>query len=301
MGKHQPVLLSESISSLNLRQGDIVVDGTFGYGGHSTAILKAISPTGKLIAFDLSREVIDEAKAKPEFADQPITFVNNNFRFLEMELQKLGLKNIDAALFDLGVNSNQLDNPNLGFSFQADGPLSMRLDGKSESDLLTAETIVNDWAEESIADILYGFADERFSRRIAKAITEARSKTPITRTLQLVKIIEEAVPVPYRRGKIHCATKTFMALRLAVNDELGAIKEGIRGAYNLLRPEGRLAVISFHSVEARVVKDLFNQLKGEGGKIITKKVIKPTRTEEQVNRRARSAQLRVIEKHESNF
>lgn len=301
MKKHQPVLLSESIGSLNLKQGDVVVDATFGYGGHSAAILEAIGSTGHLIAFDLSGAVIDEAKLKPEFANQPITFVNNNFRFLQTELPKLGIKTINAALFDLGVNSNQLDDANLGFSFQADGPLLMRLDGRSDDDVVTAKTIVNEWGGESIADILYGFADERFSRRIAKAIVEARDQAPITRTLELVKIIEESVPAPYRRGKTHCATKTFMALRMAVNDELGAIKEGIRAAYELLVPGGRLGVISFHSVEARIVKDLFNQLKTEGGELITKKVIKPTRSEEQVNRRARSAQLRIIEKHESNL
>lgn len=301
MSKHQPVLLGESISSLNLKQGDTVVDATFGYGGHSKAILEAIGSTGHLIAFDLSQAVIAEAKVKAGLAGKPITLVNNNFRFLQVELEKLGIKTINAALFDLGVNSNQLDDPNLGFSFQADGPLSMRLDGKTGEEVLTAQTIVNEWAEESIADILYGFADERFSRRIAKAIVEARERAPITRTLELVKIIEEAVPTPYKRGKTHFATKTFMALRMAVNDELGAIKEGIAAAYDLLAPHGRLAVITFHSVEARVVKDLFNQLKNKGGKLVTKKVVKPTREEEQINRRARSAQLRIIEKHESNF
>ena len=300
--KHLPVLLEEAISSLKLNNGQTVVDATLGFGGHALAIAKVIGNEGTLVGFDLNPVALTAAQQK--ISDQNLTHfiaIPQNYRFMAEALKSHNITAIDAALFDLGVNSDQLDDPSWGFSFKNDGPLLMRLDGKSDIDDLTAEEVVNTWAETSIADILYGFADERYSRSIAKAIVEARKTKPIKTTQQLVTIIESAVPSAYRRGKIHCATRTFMAIRMAVNDELGAIKEGLTSAYSLLKPGGRLAVISFHSVEATLVKDLFKQFTQMGGELVTKKVIKASRSEQIINRRARSAQLRVIEKHATNF
>ena len=213
---------------------------------------------------------------------------------MRFELEKRGITKITKALFDLGWSSYQLDSGR-GFSFSRDEPLLMTY--SKEGALVTAATIVNEWQESTIADIIYGFGEERYSRKIAKAIVERRQKKPFTTSAELAEFIKTVVPPPYAHGRIHPATRTFQALRMAVNDELGALHAGIRSAFEMLGPGGRIAVISFHSVEDRAVKHLFASLEKNGvGKRLTKKPIVASADELKSNPRARSAKLRVIEK-----
>ena len=207
------------------------------------------------------------------------------------------MKTVDAIIFDLGLSSDQLEISGRGFSFTKDEPLLMTMKESPNDEDLTAKEIVNTWEERNLADIIYGYGEERFSRRIAKAIVEARKENEIKTTFELVKIIEGSVPGSYKRGKIHFATRTFQALRIAVNDELGALEEGLAGGLKILKNEGRMGVISFHSLEDRIVKRFFREMKDEGKiKIINKKPIIAGKEELILNKRSRSAKLRIIEK-----
>ncbi|MDO8552719.1 MAG: 16S rRNA (cytosine(1402)-N(4))-methyltransferase RsmH [bacterium] len=313
---HRTVLLHEAVDSLCIASSDVVVDATLGGAGHASAIAEKLGKNGVLIGFDLDESAIERArnalKGRPmrstsagqatKSLDSPVDgptvhLVNANFRNLRAELEKLEVKQIDKALFDLGWSGYQLE-AGRGFSFLKDEPLSMSYASAQGKSLLTAATIVNDWAEESIADIIFGWGEEHYSRRIAKRIVEEREKSPIRTSLQLAEIIRSAVPPAYRHGRIHPATRTFQALRIAVNDELGALREGLAVAWQMLAKGGRIAVISFHSIEDREVKTLFMAWEKSGeGKRITKSPIRAGREELLANPRARSAKLRVIEKH----
>jgi len=221
----------------------------------------------------------------------------NNFRNLDKVLEKVGIKKVNAILFDLGFSSNQMNKSGRGFSFQKDEPLLMTFKENPTEEDLTAREIVNNWEENSIADILYGYGEEKFSRQIARKIVEIRKEKQIETTTDLVKIIEKTIPNWYKHKKIHFATKTFQALRITVNDEIDALKEGLNKALNILRKEGRVAVISFHSIEDRIVKQFFRNKKEEGvGAIITKKPIISNRDEILKNPRSRSAKLRIFQK-----
>lgn len=286
---HKSVLLKETIDGLNLKDGMIVLDATFGGGGHSYEILQKFRDV-KIIAFDQDNAALTRAKRK--FADKNIEYINKNFREIGDVEQK-----VDGIIFDLGLSSDQLETSGRGFSFQKDEPLLMTMKESLASEDISAEDIVNSWSEESIADIIYGYGEEKYARRIAKEIVKERKSRRITTTNELVKIIERAVPGSYRKGKIHFATKTFQALRIAVNDELGALKEGLESAVKILKGGGRISVISFHSLEDRIVKNFFREKAKQGEiKIINKKPIVASKEETSINKRSRSAKLRIVQK-----
>lgn len=275
---------------------DTVVDGTLGGAGHAGAIASVLSKDGMFIGFDLDSDAIARAQTALKDAKPKTSFIEANFRDIEAELQARGITGIDKAIFDLGWSAYQLE-AGRGFSFLKDEPLSMSY-SKSDKGALTAATIVNEWGEESIADIIFGWGEERYSRRIAHVIVERRKITPFTRALDLADAIKSAVPSAYRNGRLHPATRTFQALRIATNDELGALKDGLSGAWKLMEPGGRIAVITFHSIEDRIVKEMFLQWEREGdGTRITRSPMKPSREEQLSNPRSRSAKLRVIEKN----
>lgn len=282
---HKPVLLKEVLECLDPRSGDVVVDATFGFGGHSKEILDRIGPKGKLIAIDQDPEVIE--KSKLELQDERITYICDNFRNLTAILENLKTKKIDKILFDLGISSYHFDSARRGFSFKDDEPLDMRLSGSGPS----AEDLVNGLPEVELADMFFRLGDERASRVIAKAIVEARRKNRIVSTNQLVDII---CSVKKKDSKHHQATKVFQALRIATNDELNAETEGIIAALDALDDGGRIAVISFHSGEDRIVKNIFKSRAKDGKlSLLNKKPIIAKIDEITDNNRARSAKLRT--------
>ena len=305
MSVHRTVLLKEAIEGMLPKEtlkGEqvIVVDATFGGGGHSQEICKR-SPGAKIIALDQDKSVFQKAKDKFNGLNCDISFVNENFRNIDKVLQKENIEQVDGIIFDLGLSSDQLENSGRGFSFMKDEPLLMTMKENPSQEDITAEEVVNTWGEESLADIIYGYGEERQARRIAKAIVEFRKRQKIKTTFDLVKIIEKAIPAKFRRGKIHYATKTFQAIRIAVNDELGALSEGLHKGFKLLKVGGRMSVISFHSLEDRIVKRFYaeiggNKIGNKVAKIITKKPITASIEEIKNNGRARSAKLRILEK-----
>lgn len=294
---HIPVLLQESLNGLAIRKGGIYVDCTTNRGGHSIEIAKQVGKKGVLICIDLDQEALNEAKKQlAKLKDSPtIHFVHSNFRHLSSILKELKIDKVDGVLADLGISSQELDDAKRGFTFRYDEPLLMTFDSKPGKDTLTASDIVNSWSEESLADIFYGFADERYARRIARAIVKYRVGKEITTTFQLLDIISSSVPALYKNKKTHFATKTFQALRMATNDELGSIKDLINSLPDVLQQEGRASIITFHSTEDRIVKQ---ELRARKDLLtpVTKKPIIPTKEEIQNNPRSRSAQLRIIEK-----
>ncbi len=291
---HRSVLLNEVIEGLNLSDRSVVIDGTFGGGGHSREICKRF-PGTKVIAIDQDANAWDKAKSKFQDLDCDVVFQNANFR----DLDKFTNHHVDAVILDLGLSSDQLDNSGRGFSFLKNEPLLMTMKNLRKENLspedITALDIVNTWSEESLGTIIYGYGEERFARRIAKGIVEARKKTKIKTTFDLVNIINQSVPTTYKRGKLHFATRTFQALRIATNDELGALKEGITKGFEVLKTDGRMAVISFHSLEDRIVKNFYRDKQKEGKAIlVNKKPIIPSKQELKENNRSRSAKLRII-------
>lgn len=302
---HRPVLLHETLEALDIQPTNTVVDATLGGAGHAREIVRLLGHGGLFIGFDLDSDALGKAQGTLEatplgsqgVASGPmIHLINANFRDLKKELEKRQISHIDKALFDLGWCSDQLE-AGRGFSFLKDEPLLMTYGSKLGENALTAATIVNEWSESSLADIIYGWGEERYARRIARAIVEARVHATFTSSLKLAEVITSAVPNKYAHGRIHPATRTFQALRIAVNDELGALDKGLRAAWRMLAPNGRLAVISFHSIEDRAVKRLFLEFASSGeGEKVTKKPIIPTDGEIKENPRARSAKLRVIRK-----
>lgn len=298
---HIPVLLHETIRLLALRPGMTVVDATFGRGGHAAHIAEAIGPTGLLIAFDADERNIAHAASK-SFQSRT-AFIMGNFRKMNTLLAERGISPgaVNACVFDLGLNSLQLESSGRGFSFQTDEPLVMTLEAHPGEQALTAQEIIHEWSEESLESILRGFGGEQFATRIARALVHARTRETIETTRQLADIVTQAVPPFYRRRRIHPATKTFQALRIAVNDELGALREGLVHAWEYLAPAGRLAVISFHDGEDRIVKQFFKNLVPEKGTLLNKKPIVPSRDEVLENPRARSAKLRGIQKNETRL
>lgn len=289
---HIPVLLKETIESLRLHAGDVVVDCTTNRAGHSIEIAKVIGKSGTLICFDLDSQALQEAKEKLEAIENcpKLIFVNKNFREIKSVLQELDLK-ANAIVADLGLSSQELDDSGRGFTFQKDEPLLMTFQNPVTEETLTAKDIVNSWSEETLADIVYGFADEKFSRRIAKAIVEAREEKEIETTFELVEILSRALPVFAKRGKTHFATKTFQALRMAANDEVGAMKDLICALPEALVQGGIAAIITFHSTEDRIIKKTAKEV--ENLKPVNKKPIEPSLLEIKSNPRARSAKLRI--------
>ena len=296
MSIHKTVLLNEAIDGLNLSGKQVVVDGTFGGGGHSSEICKRYSGI-KIIGIDQDAGAWDKAKDKFAGLDCDVNFVNDNFRNIEQVLKDLEIESVDGVLLDLGLSSDQLDNSGRGFSFLKDEPLLMTMKENPLPEDVTAMDVVNTWGEKNLADIIFGYGEEKLSRKIAHAIVEARERAEFKTTFDLVKVIEGAVGGAYKRQRIHCATRTFQALRIAVNDELGALTTGISNGFQVLKEGGRLAVISFHSLEDRIVKKFFKAKVDAGeGILINKKVIVASAEEIKNNSRSRSAKLRIIQK-----
>lgn len=272
------------------------MDGTVGYAGHAALILERNGPDGLLIGIDRDEAAIRADRERLRLYGERVRLVRGNFEDVKQHLSALGIAEVDGVVLDLGVSSAQLNDPARGFSFMAEGPLDMRMDAQSP---VTAGSLVNELPEGELADLIFRFGEERYSRRIARAIVRARDARPLTTTLELADVIRGAVPPPYRRGRIHCATRTFQALRIAVNRELEGLEGAIRSGADVLAPGGRLCVISFHSLEDRIVKRTFKAL-SQGPEpplvLLTKKPLIPSEEERRVNPRARSAKLRVAER-----
>ena len=305
---HKSVLLDECIEGLNIRPEGIYLDGTLGGAGHSLEIVRRLT-TGRLIGVDRDTMALEAAKERLAPYLDRVTLVHSNFKELDGILQELGIPAVDGMLFDLGVSSPQLDQAERGFSYMAQAPLDMRM---NREDRLTAYEVVNQWSREELRRILYEYGEERYAPQIAAAIDRRRQERPIATTLELVDVIRGALPAQALREKQHPAKRSFQAIRIAVNDELGSVREMLERAIPRLNPGGRLAVITFHSLEDRMVKSAMNAaakgctcppefpvcICGKKPQIILKprKPILPSQEELERNPRARSAKLRVAEK-----
>ncbi len=305
---HKPVLLDECIEALNIRPDGIYLDGTLGRAGHSLEIAKRLT-TGRLISIDRDETALAAAEKRlAEYRDR-VTLVHSNFSRLGEVLAQLGIDGVDGMLFDLGVSSPQLDEPERGFSYMHDAPLDMRMDATAT---LSAYDVINGWSFEELRRILFEYGEERYAPAIAKAIVKARETSPIETTFQLTELIRHAMPAAALREKQHPAKRSFQAIRIAVNDELGEIPPMMEAAERGLSVGGRLAVISFHSLEDRIIKQTMQKLatgctcppefpvcicgKKPKMKLVSRKPILPSEAELEYNPRARSAKLRVAEK-----
>lgn len=303
---HKPVLFEETISSLAIRPEGIYIDGTMGGGGHSEAILQKLT-TGKLLSIDQDPDAIAAAGERLRKYPQSIR-VKGNFAQMGELAKAQGIDAVDGVLLDIGVSSYQLDTPERGFSYHHDAPLDMRMSQEGPS----AKDLVNTLGEQELAEIIFRYGEDRSARRIAQGICQARESAPIETTAQLAEIIKASVPAAVRRAEGHPARKTFQALRIAVNGELDRLQEGLEAGFDLLKPGGRFAVITFHSLEDRIVKQKMNDWcqgcicpkdfpvcvcgRKPKGKLVYKKGLAPSEREIEENPRARSARLRVIEK-----
>lgn len=307
--EHISVLLDECIKYLNIKPDGVYVDGTLGLGGHSEAILEKLTAGGTLISIDRDDRALEFAgKRLARFGSQSVR-VKGNFGDVADILDELGLPQVDGMMFDLGVSSPQLDNPERGFSYMHDAPLDMRMDERAP---LTARDILNSWSEAELRSILWRYGEERYSGRIAAAIVARRAEKPLETTGELVDVIRSAMPAAALREKQHPAKRSFQAVRIAVNDELGSLSRMLETSVDRLKPGGRLLVISFHSLEDRMVKEMIRGR--EAGctcpkdfpvctcgfvktlKSVTRKPVSPAREEMERNPRARSARLRIAEK-----
>lgn len=293
---HIPVMLDEIIDHLNLSPGKTIVDATMGTGGHSKSIIEKIMPGGRVIGIDRDQESLAIAKERLTKYGNACQFIYGNFCDIDNILERLKLKRIDGILFDLGISSFQLEDANRGFSFQQEGPLDMRLDRDS---YISAYDLVNNLNEEEISSLLWNFGQERWHNRIAHLLVEERKRQPIATTVQLANIVMRAMPkrYRYRHYRIHPATRTFLGIRIAVNRELETLETAINKAIEFLHKQGRICVISFHSLEDRIVKLSFRKSAQEGKiKIITPKPQTTTLTEIETNPSSRSAKLRVAQR-----
>lgn len=294
---HESVLLKEVIDGLDLHTGETYLDATSGSGGHLEAVAQRFGGKVFLVGIDADETSLEITRERLALSNTTAKLVELNFRDIDQVLRSVEMPQPDKILFDLGWSSDQFEVGGRGFSFQKDEPLLMTFKKKINEEDTTAYDVVNKWSEESLADVIYGYGEERYARKIAKAIVTEREKKPINSSLELVEIIKSAVPIFYRFGRLHPATRTFQAIRIAVNDELKALETGLAKAFEILKPGGRLAVISFHSLEDRIVKNFFKTKKEEGlGELITKKPIVPSEVEIAKNPRSRSAKLRIIQK-----
>lgn len=304
---HISVLLDEVLESLNIKEDGIYIDATLGYGGHSNEILKRIKK-GYLYCFDQDKIAIHSARERLSKTGTNFTIIKSNFRFIKEKIEEVTTSKVDGILFDLGVSSPQLDEGSRGFSFHQDAPLDMRMDLDSE---FSAYNVVNEYDEDDLARIIYKYGEEKFAKSIAKNIVKAREEKPIETTLELVDIIKKSMPMKAMRDK-HPARRTFQAIRIEVNHELEILEQTMRDALELLNINGRLLVITFHSLEDKIIKNLFKELTKIDDKVkglpnipeeylpkyelVYKKGITSTKEELEKNPRSRSATLRVIEK-----
>jgi 16S rRNA (cytosine1402-N4)-methyltransferase len=289
-------MAEEVLFWLRPKDGQIFLDCTVGYCGHAERILEASAPSGIVIGIDRDLEAIEAGRNRLQVFGTRAVLIKGHFMELKRLLADREISSVQGVLFDLGVSSPQIDDPSRGFSFQGGGPLDMRMD---QSAGVTASEIVNRTDEVDLANIIYQFGEERYSRRIARAIVRARANRLFETTNELATVIEAAVPAHYRRGRIHCATRTFQALRIVVNGELEHLEPALRDAAGVLVPGGRLCVISFHSLEDRIVKHAFRALSAEADsemEVLTKRPQRPTDEEIDRNPRSRSAKLRVIQR-----
>lgn len=309
MFNHTTVLLHETVDGLNIRPDGIYVDCTLGGAGHSEYLVQQLSDEGHLFCFDQDETALEHAKEKLKDYVHRITFIHANFKDIKSELQERGIEKVDGILYDLGVSSPQLDTPERGFSYHNDAPLDMRMD---QSASLSAYEVVNEWAFEDLVRIFYRYGEEKFSKQIARKIEAARENAPIETTGQLVECIKDGIPAFARRTGGHPAKRVFQAIRIAVNDELGAAETSLQDAITLLAPKGRISVITFHSLEDRICKTIFKEASSlpelppnfpvipDGQepllKLITRKPILPSEEELEHNNRSRSAKLRIAEK-----
>ena len=305
--EHKPVMLQECIEGLQIKSNGIYIDGTMGGAGHSIEIVKRLSSDGRLIGIDRDEEALKASKERlAEYKN--VTYIHDNHDNIKEILQKLGINQVDGILLDLGVSSYQLDERNRGFSYLGENELDMRMD-KSQD--LTAKRVVNDYPEKELANIIYEYGEERFSRQIAKNICNYRKEKTINTTKELVDIIEKSIPKS-KQNDGHPAKRTFQAIRIEVNNEIKPLYTTVKDCIDCLKPQGRLCIITFHSLEDRAVKNAYIEAKGKCtcpsdlpycvcgaktlGKIITKKPIIATKEEQEENSRSKSAKLRIFEK-----
>ena len=309
MDEHISVLLNESIEGLNIKEDGIYVDATLGRAGHSSHILSKLSERGKLYCFDKDNDAMEVSRNRLSAISPQFELIHSDFRKMKEELNKRGISSVDGILFDLGVSSPQLDNGERGFSYNYDARLDMRM---NQEDKLDAYTIVNTYSETDLRQLIFNYGDERYASSIARNIVETRKVKPIVTTFELVDIIKRSVPAKYLR-ETHPAKRTFQAIRIEVNDEMNGLKEALKDAMTLLSPKGRLVVITFHSLEDRIVKEAFKEA-SEPEKwnrympvtnvtssvefaIVNKKPIVASEEELSINRRSHSAKLRILEKN----
>lgn len=309
--EHETVLLRETIDGLEINPNGVYVDCTLGGAGHAQYILSQLSDKGKLYAFDQDINAINNAKEvlKEEYAQGKVVFIHSNFRNLKEELANLSIRYIDGIYYDLGVSSPQLDHADRGFSYHQEAKLDMRMDQSQE---LSAYEVVNYWSYEQLVKIIFRYGEEKFAKRIVRSIEQTREKKPIEYTTELAEIVKLAIPAATRRTGGHPAKKTFQAIRIAVNDELGSIEQSLEQALDLLKVGGRLSVISFHSLEDRLVKQMFKQVSTPpetpnnlpllpeqmkpAYRLVNRKPILASNEELEHNNRSRSAKLRIIER-----
>lgn len=291
---HHPVMGAEVLRLLNPQSGQTIVDGTVGTGGHSLMILPRILPSGRLIAIDRDRDALQVARKRLTEFEPQVTFVRDDFRNLATVLADLGLARVDGILLDLGMSSAQLDRAERGFSFAHEGPLDMRMDTEQDA---TAEALVNERSADELAMIFETFGEERFAKRIATHLVQARRQHRVTTTTELARLVVEALPPAARHGRLHAATRIFQALRMAVNDELGSLEAVLESLRTVLNPGGRAIILTFHSLEDRLVKHTFTQGMHDGSwTLLSKKPLRPLSEEVAANPRARSAKLRAVER-----
>ena len=310
--KHETVLLHKTVDGLDIKPDGVYVDCTLGGAGHAQYLLDQLGPQGHLYAFDQDMTAINNAKLKlADYVEKgQVTFIHQNFRHLKQALEELGVDQVDGIYYDLGVSSPQLDVAERGFSYGQEARLDMRM---NQEQALSAYEVVNDWPYEDLVHILYRYGEEKFAKRIARAIEERRAQRPIETTTELAEIVKTAIPAATRRTGGHPAKRSFQAIRIAVNDELGAVEDSLEQALTLLKPEGRISVITFHSLEDRLVKQLFKEV-SQGPEVprglpvlpgqmqspfglVNRKPIVASPEELEANNRSRSAKLRILRKN----
>ena len=307
--QHKSVLLEETIEGLHIRPDGTYVDGTLGGGGHAYEIAKRLGDKGSMIGLDQDAAAIEAAGIRLKDFGEKVTIVRSNYCEMKSQLQKLGIDRVDGIILDLGVSSYQLDTAERGFSYREDAPLDMRMDTRQER---TARDIVNDYSEMELYRVIRDYGEDKFAKNIAKHIVAARSKAPIETTGQLSGIIRQSIPMKYQKMSGHPAKRTFQAIRIELNRELDVLKDSLDDMIDLLNPGGRLCIITFHSLEDRIVKSAFRKNehpctcppdfpvcvcgKVSKGKVITRKPILPTKEEQEYNSRSKSAKLRIFER-----
>ena len=310
--KHETVLLHETVDGLDIKPDGVYVDCTLGGAGHAQYLLDQLGPQGHLYAFDQDMTAINNAKLKlADYVEKgQVTFIHQNFRHLKQALEELGIDQVDGIYYDLGVSSPQLDVAERGFSYGQEARLDMRM---NQEQALSAYEVVNDWPYEDLVHIHYRYGEEKFAKRIARAIEERRAQQPIETTTELAEIVKTAIPAATRRTGGHPAKRSFQAIRIAVNDELGAVEDSLEQALTLLKPEGRISVITFHSLEDRLVKQLCKEV-SQGPEVprglpilpgqmqapfalVNRKPIVASPEELEANNRSRSAKLRILRKN----